>query len=107
MGVIVFPRIFGGLGNQLFIYDATRRLALVNQAELILDDVSGFAYDTVYQRHYQLDHFNIPCRKATAMDRLEPFSRLRRLLKLKWNHRLCPDQKSRLRCDGIYALVFE
>ena len=63
----LIPRIFGGLGNQLFCYAAARRLALANNAELLLDDVSGFAYDAVYQRHNQLDHFNIPCRKATSV----------------------------------------
>lgn len=81
----VITRIVGGLGNQLFIYAASRRLALVLNAELIIDDVSGFAYDAAYKRHYQLDHFNIPCRKASNAERLEPFSRLRRFLKRKWN----------------------
>ena len=41
MTAIVIPRIFGGLGNQLFCYAAARRLALVNHAELVLDDASG------------------------------------------------------------------
>lgn len=81
----IIPRIFGGLGNQLFCYAAARRLALVNNAELVIDDVSGFAYDIDYQRQYQLDHFNIPCRKATAAERMEPFSQVRRILKRKWN----------------------
>lgn len=81
----IIPRIFGGLGNQLFCYAAARRLALVNDAELIIDDVSGFAYDYTYRRHYQLDHFNIRCRKATAFERLEPLSRVRRKLKRSWN----------------------
>ncbi len=78
---IIIPRIFGGIGNQLFIYAAARRLAIVNKAELVLDDVSGFVWDHAYQRNYQLDHFNIPCRKASATERLEPFSRIRRYLK--------------------------
>lgn len=97
----LIPRIFGGLGNQLFCYAAARRLALVNNAELVLDDVSGFAYDAVYRRHYQLDHFNIPFRKATAVERLEPFSRLRRALKRKWNQRLPFEQRTYLMQEGI------
>lgn len=44
----VVVRLMGGLGNQLFCYAAARRLALVNHAELVLDDVSGFAYDAVF-----------------------------------------------------------
>lgn len=83
----IIVRIFGGLGNQLFCYAAARRLALVNNAELIIDDISGFDFDVVYQRCYQLDHFSIPCRKATAAERLEPFSRVRRYLKRRWNIR--------------------
>lgn len=83
----IVARLVGGLGNQLFIYAAARRLALVNNAELVLDDVSGFAYDRVYKRQYQLDKFLIPCRKATAIERLEPFSRIRRFLLRKLNNK--------------------
>ena len=47
------------------VNEPARRLALVNNAELVIDDVSGFVRDHDYQRRYQLDHFNIPCRRAT------------------------------------------
>jgi len=87
----VIARIFGGIGNQLFCYAAARRLALVNDAELVLDDVSGFRYDK-YKRRYQLDHFNIPCRKATPAERLEPFPRLRRYI-LKQMNKYRPFEK--------------
>lgn len=82
---IIITRIHGGLGNQLFCYAAARRLALMNSAELVIDDVSGFVWDFTYQRHYQFEHFNIPCRKATTAERLEPFSRYRRYLKRIYN----------------------
>jgi hypothetical protein len=85
MATKIIPRIFGGLGNQLFCYAAARRLALATASELVIDDVSGFANDRVYQRHSQLDHFHIPCRKALASERMEPFSRVRRYLKRKIN----------------------
>ncbi len=97
----LIPRLFGGLGNQLFIYAAARRLALENNAELVLDDVSGFAYDKLYQRHYQLDHFNITCRKASLEERLEPFSRLRRAAKRIWNQRLPFEQRSYILQEGM------
>ena len=97
----LIPRIFGGLGNQLFCYAAARRLALANNAELVLDDVSGFAYDAVYQRHYQLDHFNIPCRKTTSAERLEPFHRVRRYLKRRWFQRKPFAQRAYLVQEGI------
>ncbi|MBL6996693.1 alpha-1,2-fucosyltransferase [Desulfobacula sp.] len=73
----VIVRIMGGLGNQLFCYAAARRLASVNNAELVLDDVTGFARDH-HGRQYVLDHFNISARKATPVERLEPFERYRR-----------------------------
>lgn len=76
----IITRIKGGLGNQLFCYAAARRLALINNAELVIDDVSGFVRDHEYRRQYSLDHFLIPCRKALSGERMEPFSRYRRLL---------------------------
>ena len=94
-------RSIGGLGNQLFSYAAARRLALANDAELIIDHISGFRYDTQYQRHYQLDHFAIPCRKATAAERLEPFSRIRRNLMRSWSAR-CPfEQRRYIQQEGV------
>ena len=77
----VIARVVGGLGNQLFTYAAARRLAINNNAQLILDTSSGFINDHEYSRHYQLDHFNINSRSATYLERMEPFSRARRYLK--------------------------
>lgn len=97
----IISRVFGGLGNQLFGYTAARRLALVNDAELVIDHVSGFAHDQAYQRHYQLDHFQIPCRKATSRERLEPFSRIRRYLLRRWNALFPFEMRSYLRQEGV------
>lgn len=85
---MILIRIKGGIGNQLFIYAASRRLAIKNNTEVILDDESGFAYDKDYKRNYQLDHFKIPFRKAKPKERLEPLSRVRRYLKRAWNKKL-------------------
>jgi Glycosyl transferase family 11 len=79
----IIARIKGGLGNQLFCYAAARRLALINNAELVIDDVTGFQRDYQYQRKYALDCFHIPARKATPSERLEPLERYRRGW-LKW-----------------------
>jgi hypothetical protein len=79
----IITRIKGGLGNQLFCYAAARRLALVNNAELVIDDVTGFARDRLFQQQFALDKFSIPARKATPAERLEPFERWRRGL-MKW-----------------------
>ncbi len=94
-------RIFGGLGNQLFCYAAARRLALVNNATLIIDDVSGFVSDYEYQRHFQLDHFNIPCRKATPAERMEPFSRIRRYLKRYYNQKRPFEKRTYIQQEGV------
>ena len=74
----VIVRISGGLGNQLFSYAAARRLALLNDAELVIDNVTGFIRDYQYQRKSALNYFQIPVRLATAVERLEPFERFRR-----------------------------
>lgn len=97
----IIVRILGGLGNQLFIYAAARRLAQKNAAELVLDHISGFAYDEAYQRHYQLDNFEISCRKATAAERLEPGARLRRYLVRRWNARLPFEERRYLCQEGV------
>jgi len=85
----VIARIKGGLGNQLFCYAAARRLALVNDAELVIDDVTGFVRERRYRRQYALDRFNIPARKATPAERMEPLERYRRGL-AKYSARLRP-----------------
>lgn len=85
----VIIRIKGGLGNQLFCYAVARRLALVNNAELVIDDLTGFTRDYRFRRHYMLDRFNIQARKATANERLEPFERYRRGV-IKWLSRRKP-----------------
>lgn len=97
----IVVRIIGGLGNQLFCYAAARRLALVNNAELVLDDVSGFVCDHAYQRHYQLDHFNIPCRKATSAELLKPLPRVRRYLKRAMNRRRLFEDRSYIQQEVI------
>lgn len=74
----IIVRVKGGLGNQLFCYAAARRLALVNNAELVIDDVTGFIRDRQYRRKYALDTFSISARRATPRERKEPFERYRR-----------------------------
>ena len=81
----IIVRLRGGIGNQLFIYAAGRRCALVNNAELVIDHSSGFIKDHQYKRKYQLDHFMVPCRKASAAERFEPFPYVRRFLSRNLN----------------------
>jgi hypothetical protein len=56
---MVIARVFGGLGNQLFIYAAARALALRNHTDLVLDTKSGFGEDRLFHRAFLLDHFNV------------------------------------------------
>ena len=62
----------GGLGNQMFQYAAGRALARRNKAELVLDTKTGFAWDRLFHRQYELDWFPIEARKASVLERL-PF----------------------------------
>jgi hypothetical protein len=48
-----------GLGNQLFIYAAARRIAEARGSKLLLDTTSGFARDRKYGAISQIHHFNI------------------------------------------------
>jgi len=102
MAVIkIVSRINGGLGNQLFCYAAARRLALVNNAELVIDHISGFDYDYEYQRQFQLDHFNILCRRATRAERLEPLSRVRRYLRRLLNRWRPFEKRNFIQQEGV------
>lgn len=85
----IIIRIKGGLGNQLFCYAAARGLSLRSNAELVIDDVSGFIRDYQYHRKYVLDRFAVKGRKASPAERLEPFERMQRALK-KQSSRLLP-----------------
>lgn len=74
----VIARIRGGLGNQMFCYAAARSFSLRNDAELVIDDETGFKRDHLFQRKYSLHHFNIHGRKASANEKMAPFERVRR-----------------------------
>lgn len=97
----VIARVKGGLGNQLFCYAAAKRLAVVNQAQLIIDDVSGFSHDVVYKRKCALNHFNIKERSATPRERMEPFGRVRRKLAMYMNLHRAFEHRSYLLQEGL------
>jgi hypothetical protein len=74
----VVCRLVGGLGNQLFIYAAARRLALANGVQLVVDAATGFERDDVYCRSYQLSNFHIPEDIVIRKTSVSKFLRLRR-----------------------------
>jgi Glycosyl transferase family 11 len=51
----VIARLFGGLGNQLFIYAFARALAERNGVPVRFDVAGGFERDPVYRRRFLLD----------------------------------------------------
>ncbi|MEK9939824.1 MAG: alpha-1,2-fucosyltransferase, partial [Methylotenera sp.] len=97
----VIVRLKGGLGNQLFSYAAARRLAWVNDAELVLDAVTGFKYDQLYRRSYALGVFRMPARLATPLEQMEPFGRLRRLIARKLSERKPLAQRRYIQQVGV------
>lgn len=90
----VICKLKGGLGNQLFIYAAARRLALSNNAELVIDQISGFEVDFKYMRKYMLHFFNIHARFASPKERLQPFNKIRRRFLIELSHRKWLGSKS-------------
>ena len=67
---VLIVKISGGLGNQLFTFSTARRLAFVNNAILVIDNVSGFKNDQEYNRSYMLNYFNHPFRVANIIERI-------------------------------------
>ena len=73
---MVIAQLYGGLGNQLFIYATARAVALRNRTQLVLDVKSGFQYDHHFRRQFMLHHFNVQYLPAS---RLDPFTQPNRI----------------------------
>jgi hypothetical protein len=97
----VIVRLTGGLGNQLFCYATARRLAWFNNAELVLDTVTGFKYDVAYRRTYALSAFALPARLATAAEQMEPLGRLRRFIARKISQTKRLEHRSLIQQVGV------
>lgn len=65
----LIARVFGGLGNQMFIYANARAITLKNDSPLFLDNITGFKGDP-YKRSWELDHFGIEYKTANKVDSL-------------------------------------
>ena len=55
----IYLYLCGGLGNQLFQYAAAKNLAIVNNAQLIIDTKSGFITDFRDFWKFSLDKKNL------------------------------------------------
>ena len=62
---MVIVKLKGGLGNQLFQYAAAKNIAVGNQTELLIDNISGFQRDP-YKRSYALMNFCIESKVEDA-----------------------------------------
>jgi len=113
----IIVQIKGGLGNQLFCYAAARRMALINDAELVIDNVTGFKMDFQYKRKYELNNFQIQARIATSVERMEPFGRYRRgfakwiarkkpFFKRNYIEQKRPDFDKRLICFPVKGAIY-
>jgi hypothetical protein len=60
-------RIFGGIGNQLFIYASSRALSLRTKTTLSLESKTGFLKDN-FKRTYKLNQFNILAKDCSWVD---------------------------------------
>jgi hypothetical protein len=78
----------GGLGNQLYQYAAARRLALRNQADLVLDARSGFAGDP-YRARFVLDRFSVAGAPSAQAPYASRTGRVRRRIRAA-THRWLP-----------------
>lgn len=83
-------RLFGGIGNQLFIYATARRFALELGADLYIDDTTGFDEDRLYRREFSLSNFTTTHQTANRAQKLEPFSPLRRKIARLVSTKLSP-----------------
>jgi len=97
----LIAQIKGGIGNQLFCYASARRLAFANNAELVVDVISGFSKDHLYKRQYSLDIFHIDAPKANLWQRMEPFGRLRRGIKRRLNKMLPLSRRRYIFQEGV------
>lgn len=76
----IIVRLKGGVGNQLFQYAFGRALAHRANAQLVLDDKSGFIRDRQFGSEYRLQAFEINANLASPRDLMMPFERPRRAI---------------------------
>lgn len=67
-------RVWGGLGNQLFIYSFARLLSLKFNLNVLLENRTGFTHDG-YSRQYRLNNFKINISGVTYFQSLFFFVR--------------------------------
>ena len=87
--VITFIR--GGIGNQMFIYAAARRISIKNDAKLVL--VSDLFKNESHGRHFLLDMFTISAEVSTIDNTGRPYNQATHRLAKKLDRYLYPLSK--------------
>lgn len=73
---MITTTLFGGIGNQMFLYAATKALALRNHTNFAFNTSLGFVTDKLYRRKFELCHLNVKCPEAHAATFNVPFGQL-------------------------------
>jgi hypothetical protein len=60
----------------MFIYAACKHIAKLNNAEIVIDYVTGFKYDTFYKRNFRLNVFELNINLANYFEMFLPFDKL-------------------------------
>lgn len=63
----IYIKLIGGLGNQLFQYSCAKNLSIELNADLIIDDKSGFLFDRIFKRKKALP-LNLKYKKINLID---------------------------------------
>ena len=61
---MVIAKLFGGLGNQMFIYAAAKGIAQISNQKLTFDFYTGFEDDSRFRRVYELKQFNLSVQES-------------------------------------------
>ena len=99
---VVIARLFGGLGNQLFIYAFAKALAERNGVPVRFDVEGGFVRDPVYRRRFLLDRLLADIERAGIREsRTFPLGRWLRSLERRMNRRLPLARRSFVQERGL------
>lgn len=80
---MITTTLYGGLGNQMFLYASVRAFSLRNHVPMAFNTKLGFVTDKQYHRNLEMVHFNVqlPTAKAATFD--VPLARLWRKISQK------------------------
>ncbi len=103
---MIATTIWGGLGNQMFMYAAARAMSLRNHTELGLNLKQGFKDDYKFQRHLELQHFQMELPEADVDSFNIPLGKLfRKISKMVGFNILKPSSKVLNQTENVEDLL--